>query len=117
MAKNMKDLIDAQTNGASKPRTAEEVATDTSIDSIGDIIKRVGASMDTDKATVSVALLNTFGLAVNKIGGRGAWNVRDFMAYGLALAALEQVTAADETDYSGGRADRAGLNGVAEALN
>lgn len=98
-----KRLLDEVTSGASKPRTAAEIATDSNIVSITEIIKRTGQAMDTDKATVSVALLNTFNLAVQKLGGRLAWNARDYMAFGVALSALDQVTPNEEIDYSGGR--------------
>lgn len=81
-------------------RSADEVVTDTNVTTITDIIKTVGQTVDTDSAIVACALLNTFNLAVQKLGGRSAWTPRDFMAYGVALSAMQQV-AADAPDDHG----------------
>lgn len=103
-------------NTMTQPTSAAEIATDTNIATISDIIKQVGTTMDTAQASVAVALLNTFILAVDKIGGRRTFTTRDFMAYGMALTALQQI-APHETDYSSGRADLAGLNAIERELS
>lgn len=115
----MQELIAAKDGGQVQPRTADEVVAEANVVSVTELIKQVGTQMDTDKAAVSTAMLNTFIMAIDKIGGRRTFNTRDFMSFGVALVALDQVQPA-ATDYSGGRRDRAseaGLRGIADALD
>lgn len=82
-------------NMAAQANAIEQSA---NVDSITDIIKAIGAEMNTEKAKLAVSLLNVTSYAVS-LQGRSAWNTRDFMSFGVALAALSQIDkGADERD-------------------
>lgn len=68
----------------------EAISEAANVDSITDIIRAIGAEMNTEKAKLAVALLNVTSYAVG-LQGRSAWNTRDFMSFGVALAALAQI--------------------------
>jgi hypothetical protein len=69
---------------------AKTIESNTDVDSVARIIQSIGEGMNTEKAKLSVALLNVTNYAVG-LQGRSAWNARDFMSFGIALAALSQI--------------------------
>lgn len=76
---------------AARASSIEEAA---NVDSITEIIQAIGREMNTEKAKLAVALLNVTSYAVG-LQGRSAWNTRDFMSFGVALAALGQIDGSD----------------------
>jgi hypothetical protein len=69
---------------------AAAIESNADVDSVTRIIQSIGEGMNTEKAKLSVALLNVTNYAVG-LQGRSAWNARDFMSFGIALAALSQI--------------------------
>jgi hypothetical protein len=80
--------------------TANTPAVDSNIESISAIITRLSQGEETSRAMIAVGMLNLFIAAADKIGGRRALNLNDFMAYGCALAAIETIKPSD-LDYTG----------------
>lgn len=73
---------------------AVAIASSTNTDAITDIIKAIGNEMNDAKAQLAVALLNVTAKAI-KLQGRDEWTPRDFLSYGVALAALSHIDDSD----------------------
>lgn len=56
-----------------------------------DIIRRVTAAEDTDRAQVAAATMNAFMLALNKLGGRNALRADDVQRLGQILALVDGI--------------------------
>lgn len=80
--------------GTSAPMADQAVliAGTANTEAITDLIKSIGSEMDTTKAQLAVALLNVTNTAV-QLQGRTQWNTRDFLSFGVALAALSHIDA------------------------
>lgn len=79
---------------------ADDIEDAANVDSITAIIQAIGRDMNTEKAKLAVALLNVTSYAVG-LQGRSAWNTRDFMSFGVALAALSQIDGSDPSKAGG----------------
>ena len=69
---------------------AVAIAGTANTEAITDLIKAIGSEMDTPKAELAVALLNVTSQAI-LLQGRHEWNTRDFLSFGVALAALSHI--------------------------
>lgn len=69
---------------------ADAIGDAANTESITKLIQAIGSEMDAEKAKIAVGLLNLTNYIV-QLRGRDVWNTRDFLAFGVALAALEQI--------------------------
>lgn len=71
---------------------AVAIAGTANTEAITQLIQAIGSEMDTTKAKLATALINVTHTAV-QLQGRTAWNTRDFLSFGVALAALSHIDA------------------------
>lgn len=107
--------VDDDTLDAPMVEQAAAIADTANVDSVVAIIQGIGKGMNTEKAKLAVALLNVTNYAVG-LQGRSAWNTRDFMSYGIALASLSQIDAADPSRSGSGIAPRIDMDKLAAAI-
>lgn len=91
-------------------KLASALGVDTTVNSTSDLIKRIASQEETDRAVVVTSLLNVFTMAAQRLGGRQMMNHRDFMAFGMALAALDTIEVHDPQtpqSYAGNGQQRA----------
>lgn len=70
---------------------ADMIQATSNVDAITGIIRGIATEMDSNRASVAVGLLNLTTKAI-ALQGRTEWDTRDFLSFGVALAAMNQIS-------------------------